>query len=65
MTKITATAAAQIAAAAEVLVDVDAITREEGDRLASIARTRRTWPSEAALVAMALESYADAHEVAQ
>lgn len=50
-----------IAAAAEVLLDTEAITDDQAARLDSIARTGRFFRSEAALVRLALECYADAH----
>lgn len=52
---------AAIEAAAEVLLDLETIDSEERARLREIAGCGRYSPSDAALVRLALESYADAH----
>lgn len=48
-------------AAAEVLLDTEAISDEEHERLLDIAGSGRYSQDDAALVRLALESYADAH----
>lgn len=50
-----------IAAAAEVLLDTEAVTEREAYALARIAASGRYYPAESALVRLALASYADAH----
>ena len=51
-----------IAAAAEVLLDTEAIDESQAACLKSVARSGRFFPSEAAIVRLALDSYADAHK---
>lgn len=54
---------AVLEAAADVLLDTEAISDEEHERLLDIAGAGRYSPNDAALVRLALESYDDAHGV--
>lgn len=54
---------AAIEASAGVLLDTEAISEEEHERLRDIAGCGRYSPNDAALVRLALEGYEDAHVV--
>lgn len=62
-TRILNTECAILEAAADVLLDTEAISDEEHERLREIAGCGRYDANDAALVRLALESYADAHGV--